>query len=76
MARAARGGSAPLRLSGRQRADRDDTVVAVYDGLQKLGLIACGDRIRALKPDGAEIGVFATRDQARAAVMQAAGRSQ
>ena len=45
-------------------------VIAVYNGRDHLGSVAIGRSIRAVTPEGVEIGVFATKDEARAAVVQ------
>jgi hypothetical protein len=47
-------------------------VIAVYNGRDHLGSIAVGRSIRAVTPDGNEIGTYATKDEARAAVVRAA----
>ena len=71
MARAYRRGSAARRLTG---SPREPSTVAVYDGLKHLGSIALGETIRARAADGADLGTYPTRDEARAAVRSAAER--
>ncbi len=47
-------------------------VIAVYNGLDHLGDVCMGRSIRAVRPDGTEIGRFATKEEARRAVVHAA----
>ena len=55
-------------------------IVSVYNGRDLLGHIAIARSIRAITPDNAEIGVFPTQEEARAAVVRhafvAAGRAE
>ena len=50
----------------------EPNVIAVYNGLDHLGSIAIGRSIRAVTPDGVEIGKFETKEEARRAVVRAA----
>lgn len=45
-------------------------VVAIYNGRDFLGSVAVGRSIRAIRPDGSEIGKFETREAARRAVVR------
>jgi hypothetical protein len=47
-------------------------VVAIYNGLDHLGNVCIGRSIRAVTPDGIEIGVFPTEAEARKAVVRTA----
>ena len=47
-------------------------IISVYNGQDHLGSVAIGRSIRALTPDGEEIGRFATQEEARRAVVTAA----
>jgi len=56
-------------------ATLEQQAVAVYDGRRLLGLFAPVDGFwRAWREDGVPLGVHATRDEARAAIIKA-GRS-
>ncbi len=50
----------------------EPNVIAIYNGLDHLGSIAIGRSIRAITSDGDEIGRFATKEEARRAVVLAA----
>jgi hypothetical protein len=50
----------------------EPNVIDIYNGLDKLGAVAIGRSIRAIRPDGTEIGRFATKEEARRAVVRAA----
>jgi hypothetical protein len=47
-------------------------VIAVYNGRDFLGSIAIGRSIRAITPDGIEIGRYGTQEEARRAIVLAA----
>lgn len=47
-------------------------VISVYKGRDHLGDICIGRSIRAVTPDGIEIGRYATQDEARRAILSAA----
>lgn len=47
-------------------------VIDVFNGGDLLGRVAIGRSIRAIRPDGIELGRFATEEEARRAVVRAA----
>jgi hypothetical protein len=72
------------RDTGRRRLQRaraaaiisgEVRLIEVYDGRTHLGSVEIGDTVRALTPDGREIGTYPTREAARAAVSGAAWQS-
>jgi hypothetical protein len=49
-------------------------VIGIYNGSDHLGNVCIGRSIRAVTPDGVEIGTFVTEAEARKAVVKAAFR--
>ncbi len=45
-------------------------VVSIYNGLDHLGDVCIGRSIRAVRPDGTEIGRYDTQEEARRAVVR------
>ncbi len=50
----------------------EPNVIAIFNGSDHLGSIAIGRSIRAITPDGVEIGRYASKEEARRAVVLAA----
>jgi hypothetical protein len=47
-------------------------VISIYNGSDLLGYVGVGRSIRAVTPDGLEIGRYSTKEEARRAVVLAA----